>query len=163
MTWFDVAVLVVLGLSVLLGVLRGIVKELMAILAWVVAFVVARQFAAKGAMLLPQGLQPESLRVGLAFVALLIGTLLALWVVAFLLARIVKASGMSGSDRALGAVFGLVRGIIVVTVGVLVGGMTPLVKDAGWRDAWLAPPFEALASAARAWLPESLDRRIRYD
>jgi membrane protein required for colicin V production len=163
MTWFDVAVVIVLGLSVLLGILHGIVKELMALAAWIAAFLVARQFAASAAALLPAGVQPDGARTALAFTALVVATLLASWIVTYVLSRIVKASGMSAADRSLGAAFGLVRGLAVVIVCVLVAGMTPIVKDPGWQQAWLAPPLEEIATAARAWLPESLKTRIRYD
>lgn len=163
MTWFDVAVLVVLGLSMLVGVMRGFVKEMMAIAAWVLAFVLARQFAPTVAAWLPQTLQPAGLRLAAGFVCLLCGGLLLLWVTTYFALQLIRAKGLSLADRTIGAMFGLVRGVLIVLVGVLVAGLTVLPKEAGWRNAWFSAPFEALAISVKAWLPEAVKTRIEYE
>ncbi|MCW5626171.1 MAG: CvpA family protein [Burkholderiales bacterium] len=163
MTWFDITVLAILGLSVLLGVLRGLVKEVMAIAAWVAAFVFARTFASTAAHWLPETLQPEALRYAAGFVALLFGALLLLWLVTYFVSQLLKATGLSVTDRTLGAIFGFVRGVLIVLVVVLIAGLTPVPKEPGWRNAWFSAPFEAAAMAGKAWLPEAIKTRIRYD
>jgi len=163
MTWFDIAVLVVLGLSMLLGLLRGLVKEVMAIAAWIVAFVLARQFAPTVANWLPVALHPAGLRLAAGFVCVLFGGLLMLWLVTYFATQIIGAQGLTLADRTVGAIFGLVRGVLIVLVGVLIAGLTALPKDPGWRNAWFSAPFEALAVSVKAWLPEAVKTRIRYD
>lgn len=163
MAWFDVVVLVVLGLSVLLGVMRGIVKEVMAIVSWVIAFVIARQFARAAAAWMPPVLEPEPLRHAAGFVAVMCGALLLLWLVTHFAAQLVKASGLSGADRGLGALFGFARGVVIVSVVVLVAGLSEAPRQPGWRNAWLSAPFESLALSARAFLPEKLKQHVRYD
>jgi membrane protein required for colicin V production len=163
MTWFDLTVLAILGLSVLLGALRGFVKELMAIVAWIVAGVLAKTFAHVVAGLFPSSLEPEPLRWAAGFVVILVMALLALWIVTWLVSQIVKATGLGVADRSLGAIFGFVRGLLIVLLGVLLAGMTPLPRETGWRTARFSAPLEALAVAVRAWLPDALKGRIRYD
>jgi membrane protein required for colicin V production len=63
----------------------------------------------------------------------------------------------------VGAIFGLVRGVLIVLVGVLVAGLTSLPRESGWRNAWFSAPFEALAVSVKAWLPESIKTRIQYE
>lgn len=163
MAWFDIAALVILGLSVLLGVMRGIVKEVMAIVSWVVAFVIARQFARTVAAWLPAALEPEPLRYAAGFAAVLAGALLLLWLVTFFAAQLVGAAGLTGADRSLGAVFGFARGVAIVLVGVLLAGLTELPRQPGWRNAWLSAPFESLAGSVRVFLPAAVAQHVRYD
>ncbi len=163
MTWFDIAVLIILGLSVLLGVLRGLIKEVMAIVAWVVAFVLARQFAPTVANWLPVTLHPAALRFVAGFVCVLLGSLLLLWLVTYFATQIIRAQGLTLADRTVGAIFGLVRGVLIVLVGVLLAGLTTLPREPGWRNAWFSAPFEALAVSVKAWLPEAVKTRIQYD
>lgn len=163
MTWFDIVVLGVLGLSMLIGVMRGFVKEVMAIAAWVIAVIIARQFAPVVAKWLPAALQPAGLRLAAGFACVTFGALLLLWLVTYFAAQLVRANGLSLADRTIGAIFGLVRGVLIVLVGVLVAGLTVLPKEPAWRNAWLSSPFEALAISVTAWLPESIKTRIQYD
>ena len=163
MTWFDLAVLGVIGVSVLLGVLRGLVKEVFSIAGWLLAFFLARRFAQSVALLLPAALQPVELRLAVAFSLVVVLTVLVCWVGALLVAEVMKATGLGPMDRTLGAVFGLARGALVVVVAVLVAGLTALPASPGWRNAWLSPPFEQLALTARVWLPDTVGSNIRYD
>jgi membrane protein required for colicin V production len=163
MTWFDIAVLIVLGLSMLVGVMRGFVKEVMAIAAWVIALVLARQFGPTVANWFPAALQPAGLRLAVGFACTTFGALMLLWLVTYFAMQIIRAKGLSLADRTIGAIFGLVRGVLIVLVGVLVAGLTSLPKEHGWRNAWLSSPFEALAVSVKAWLPESIRTRIQYD
>lgn len=163
MTWFDIAVLIVLGLSMLLGVMRGLVKEVMAIAAWVVAVVLARQFAPTVANWLPAVLQPAGLRLAAGFACVTFVALMLLWLVTYFAMQIIRAKGLTLADRTVGAIFGLARGLLIVLVGVLVAGLTSLPKEPGWRNAWFSSPFEALAVSVKAWLPESIKTRIQYD
>ncbi|MCU0868068.1 MAG: CvpA family protein [Burkholderiales bacterium] len=163
MNSFDLTVLAILGLSMLLGVLRGLVKELMAIAGWIVAGLAAKMFAGSVAAAIPQTLQPEPLRWAAGFVVVLVMTLLGMWIVTWFVSRIVKATGLGIADRTLGAVFGLLRGGLVVLVGVLLAGMTSLPRQPDWRSARLSAPFEALAMAVQGWLPDAMKARIRYD
>ncbi len=163
MTWFDIAVLAILGVSMLLGLLRGLVKELVSLAAWIAAFFVARQFAASAAVLLPTAVRPDPVRYAVGFVLVLIAVLLVLWIVGFLMTELLKAGGLSGTNRALGALFGLARGAVIVTMAVILGGLTPLPQSVGWRNAWLSPPFEQIARSAKPWLPDVVRANIRYD
>jgi membrane protein required for colicin V production len=62
-------------------------------------------------------------------------------------------SGLSGSDRLLGMVFGLVRGLALVTITVLLLGFTPLPRDPWWHQSQLLPTFQNYAQWLSARLP----------
>ena len=74
----------------------------------------------------------------------------------------VKALGLSISDRILGMIFGLVRGVLVCMVLVGLGGMTSAPTQPWWRNATLAAPLETIVLATKSWLPDDLAKRIRF-
>jgi membrane protein required for colicin V production len=162
MTWFDIGVIVVIGLSVVLSVVRGAVREILALAAWVLAFLGAQYLAPHAVPYLPAGMTNDSLRMLTAFTAAFLVLLFALTLVAIGLSRAVRSVGLGTVDRILGAAFGLARGVAIALVLVLVAGFTTLPQHSEWRQALLSAPLEALANAVKEWLPYDFSKRIRY-
>lgn len=163
MTAFDYAVLAIVGLSVAVAIWRGVVREVIALAAWVGAFFVANGFAADFAPMLPDELSSPQLRYFAAFAGVFLFTLLIMSLVAIVLGHLVRAAGLGAVDRGLGVVFGLARGVFIVTMLVLVAGLTTMPRQGFWRNAMLSPPLEALALSIKPWLPPEMAQRIRYD
>jgi len=162
MTWFDYAVLAIVGISVLLSIIHGFVRELLALASWIVAFLAAQNYAADFAPLLPAAITSGSGRLLVAFLAVFLVVLLAMTLAANLLSRLFRAAGLGLADRALGAVFGLLRGFAIVMVVVLLAGLTALPRQPVWREAMLSAPLETLANAIKVWLPYDLSQYIKY-
>jgi membrane protein required for colicin V production len=163
MTAFDYAVVAIIGLSVLFSIMHGLVREVLALVAWVVAFVVARMWAVNGAHYVPSAVTDPALRVVIAFVVLFLVALIAMGFLTRAVSALVRVSGLGFVDRGLGAVFGFARGVLIVTIVVLIAGMTPLPQDPAWRNAVLRGPFESLAVSVKPWLPRDLSMRISYN
>ena len=70
---------------------------------------------------------------------------------------------MSGTDRSLGIVFGVIRGIVIAALLVLMAGLTPLPRDPWWRQSVFLPHFVELAHQLRAYLPPDVQRQINFD
>lgn len=162
MTLFDYLVLGIIGISLLLGLWRGVVSEMLALAAWVLAFFAARLGSATVADWMKQSISDPMIRQGVAIVAIVITVLLLVALVRFLLRELLKAVGLGVTDRMLGAVFGVLRGVAIVLVLVLVGGLTSLPHQHWWQEAMLAPPLETAVIASKPWLPADLAKRIRY-
>lgn len=133
MATLDWIVLAVLAASVLLGLWRGLVYEVLSVLNWIAAFVLAQWLAPRAAQALPLGHAGESLRYAAGFLAVFIGALFAGGLVAWLVRRLVEAVGLRPVDRALGGIFGLVRGAVAVLVLALVVNLTGLKRDRWWE------------------------------
>ncbi|MBU0751241.1 MAG: CvpA family protein [Gammaproteobacteria bacterium] len=162
MTAFDYAVLAVMAASLLLGLWRGVVSEILALLAWVVAFVAARMLAADVAPVFG-GLVPDgALRYVAGFATVFVAVLVVFSIGRLVVRLLLKAVGLGWVDRALGAVFGIARGVLIALIAVLLGGLTPLPKESWWREAMLAPPLETAIIAAKPWLPAEVSKRIRF-
>lgn len=163
MTVFDYVVVLVVGVSVLVSVMRGFLREVMALLAWVVAFWIANLYTASLAPLLPASIPSPELRLLAAFVVVFLAALLIMTLLGIALSHTLKAVGLGPMDRALGAVFGLARGLAIVWIGVLLAGLTSLPKESAWKNAMLSAPLEALVLGFRPWLPDDVAKRLRYD
>ncbi len=162
MTGFDYVVFAVLALSSVLGLWRGLASEVLALAAWVAAFFAARSWGHVAADVLSRWLHDPVLLQGAGFVAVFAATLLLFAVVRFLLAQLLRAVGLGLIDRFFGALFGVIRGVLMVLAGVLVCGMTNLPRETWWREAWLSAPLETAVMAGRPWLPPTMAQRIRY-
>ena len=161
MTWFDYAVIAILGLSMLLAAYRGVVREITALAGWAAALILSTLFAQELAQLLPASLS-HLLRVIIAYVVIFLGALLLSGLIGMVLAKLFHAAGLGFTDRAVGALFGLLRGAVIVFVGVMFAGLTELPKEPFWREAALSGPVETAVLAAKPALPKDLAQRIRY-
>lgn len=162
MTWFDYAVIAIVGISILLSIIHGLVREILSLASWVVAFVVAEIFAAEVAPLLPAALANPSLRLLAGFLCVFFVVLVAMTLLAIALSSLIKTAGLGFADRALGAVFGLVRGLAIVMIAVLLAGLTALPKQPVWRHAVFSEPLVILANWVKVWLPDEMAKHINY-
>lgn len=163
MTAFDYIVLAILGFSVLLSIWRGVVREILALAAWVLAFLAARSYGGVVAGYMPASIETPEWRLLAGLVSVFLVVLVTIALISIAVSALVKAAGLGLADRMLGAVFGLARGMLIVTVLVLLAGLTALPRLAQWRNAMFSPPLEAIALAVKPWLPEEVSRRIRYE
>lgn len=156
----DLAMLAWLVLSVLVGIVRGLVFELVSLLGWAVAFFAALAFGPLLAPHLPIA-QPgsvvnEAAAFGCAFVAILIVWGLAARVVRAML----HATPLRLPDRALGAGFGLARGVVVLLLVATVVDFTPLVDSDGWQRSRVAPWLNQALEEINPLLPNRLARHL---
>lgn len=163
MTLFDYVVLVIVAVSVLLSVMRGFVREVIGLVGWVAAFIAAMTLTGPVSNLMVSNIPDERLRAVLAFVGIFFAVLLFTSLFALAFSRLLKTAGLGLEDRVLGGAFGLARGLLIVTVLVLLAGVTNLPKQPAWTNAMLSPPLEALATTLKRGLPQALSRYISYE
>jgi membrane protein required for colicin V production len=162
MTVFDYVVIGIVSLSLLFGLWRGVVGEVIALIAWVVGIMAAIEFGSTVGQSLFSGLTDPAIRTLAGCVVIFAGVLVTMALVRMAVGRMVKALGLSVSDRLLGMVFGLARGVLIIMVLVGLGGMTKAPKQLWWKEATLAQPLETAVLVARQWLPDDLAKRIRF-
>ena len=156
MTIFDVVVLLILLVSTLISVMRGLVREVLSLASWVGAFFAAKYGAPVVASWLSGLVSQPNLRMALGFVLVMVASVLLFSLLSLQIAKLVKITGLGGTDRALGAFFGLARGVLVAVLIVLLAGLTPLPREPYWRDAYFRVPLETMASWMRPRLPNAV-------
>lgn len=161
MNWADYCILAVLALSVLIGLWRGLISEVMALACWAAAFWVAWMFGDKLAALF-SSIEVPSVRLLLGYGLCFLGVLVAGALVAFVLRKLVAGSGLSGTDRLLGMMFGLARGVLLILLAVLLLGFTPFPRDPWWQQSRLLPGFQNGAEWLAVRLPDNVTRHLDY-
>ncbi len=156
MIWVDWLIVGIIGLSAVISLVRGFVREALSIVIWIMALWAAFHFTAPFAQLFLGGIELASVRLAVAAIILIICILVLGSMLSWLVGRLLQSTGLSGTDRLLGVVFGALRGLVTVTALVAVVSWTPLCLDPWWRQSQLVPSIEALAIHARDFLPGGL-------
>lgn len=158
----DYAILGVLLISSFISLIRGFVKEALSLTGWVLAFWISLSFAVPLSKLLASSMDDPTLRLIVAFVVLFILTLIVSAVVNFFASRLVQRTGLTGTDRFLGVLFGFLRGALLVSVLVLLAGLTSLPKESWWDDSFLLFRFQAIAMWIRDLLPADVAASFNF-
>jgi membrane protein required for colicin V production len=150
----DIIILFATLVSVVIGWLRGIVRESMSIAALLIAIWAAMHLGPYAGGWLGGTLDSTELQLWagrfLVFIVILaVGAFLG-WGVS----KIVHLSGLSGTDRALGAVFGLIRAALLVGVLVLGGRYAGFDAELWWLESRIIPYGEYVAD----WIIEMAPR-----
>ena len=154
MEYADYAVIGIIVISILVGAIRGFIKEAFSLAVWAAAFLVAFQYSGAVALQLESHIELPSARTALAFVGLFLAVLLVGGLVTFLIGKLVEKTGLSGTDRLLGGVFGGIRGLCLVLAIMLVAGLTPVPQDPWWQQSRTIQSLMPLAEWSAKFLPD---------
>ena len=163
MIWIDYAILAIVGISGVISLMRGFVREALSLVGWIAAFWIAIAFSGSGAALLDGYVTEHSWRVAIAFAILLVVVLVASGIVLRMAGTVVEKTGMSGTDRSLGIVFGVLRGIVVTGLLVLLAGLTALPRAPWWSQSLLLPNFVEFAQEIGTYLPVDVRRELDFE
>ena len=99
----------------------------------------------------------------MGFAGLFIAVLLVGGLINYLLGRLVETTGLSGTDRLLGGVFGAARGIALVVALLLVCGFTPIPADPWWKDSATIQRILPLVEWSAGLLPETVSEHLDFE
>ncbi len=162
LNWLDFALIGLVFISALISLFRGLVREVMSLVTWVVAIWAALSFAAVLAGYLPEGIESPSIRLFIGFVGIFAAILIVGAIVNQLLYQLVKATGISGTDRLLGMLFGAARGVLVLALLVIFAksDVLPLTEESWWQASVLRPYLEPIADLIMEVLPNDFEIKL---
>jgi membrane protein required for colicin V production len=156
----DLAILGICLVSILVSLFRGFLREAFSLLIWVAAFYAAMLATGPLSLRMEPWIDMPSVRLIVAFVGVFVLVLVVGAMFNYLLGRLIASTGLSGTDRLFGALFGALRGLTIVIVAVIIARFTPFPGDPWWQESQLLPEFERLAAWAVAQFPESLQAYV---
>jgi len=154
MNWMDYLLIALIAFSCIAGLMRGLLREVIALVTWIAAVWLAWSYASLveshlGGALANEGVRTWVARAVIFFVVLLIGSTIGLIVTHF-----VRLSLFSGLDRAFGALFGLLRGFVMIGLIVMLCHAVRLDGEPWWRHSVLVPYAEHAANVLRGLVGE---------
>jgi membrane protein required for colicin V production len=161
MIWVDYVIIGIIALSALIGLARGLIREVISLAVWIIALAAAWLFYEPVAAELEPWIATPSLRIGAAVLILVVAVLIVGAIVAWLLTMLVDKTGLSGTDRLLGVVFGAARGVVLVALIVFLASLTPVTQDPWWDQSNLLGHFQVLADWMLAQVPPEVTERIK--
>ncbi|MFP4130048.1 MAG: CvpA family protein [Halorhodospira sp.] len=156
MNWLDLVILGIIGLSAGISLVRGFVREVLSVLVWALAFWVGVRYAGAAAGLLAGMIDSPTIRLGTSFTVLFIATLVVGGLTNNAISDLVVRTGLSGTDRMLGVIFGAGRGLVGAALLVLLLGLSPLTQERAWEESATLPlvkPWICWAGVG-TWLAE---------
>lgn len=137
----DYIIIGIIVFSILVSVLRGFVREVMSLASWIVAFIVASQFYPYLSTYLTN-IESLYVRNGTSIAILFISTLIVCAIVNYVIGQLVDKTGLTGTDRVLGAAFGLLRGVLIVAaILFFMDTFTNFEQSEWWKASQLIPHF----------------------
>ena len=162
MIWIDYAIIGLISISLIIGLFRGLIREAFALVTWGVAAWVGFNFCLPFAIFLESSISDTNTRIATAFILLFILTLIVGALINKLLGALIKKTGLTGTDRLAGLVFGLGRGVIIIILLVMLAGLTPVPESSWWRESQLLPHFQILAVWLKTHIPDGIADYLNF-
>jgi membrane protein required for colicin V production len=149
----DIIIPVALTASIILGFVRGFVKESISIATLVIAIWASLYFGPAVGEVSQSWLSSVEAqtwfgRILVFAIFLSVGGLLG-WGIS----KLVRLSVLSGLDRMMGALFGMLRGVLLVALLVIGGQFSGFDNDDWWLQSRLLPHFEVVADWIKVMAP----------
>jgi len=162
MNWIDIAIILIIVLSAVISSIRGFAKEALSLFGWVFAFWVSMSFSSGLALMFTDTIADPILRLIVAFLMLFIASLIVSTILNYFVIQFVQRTGMMGADRSIGIVFGVLRGMLIVTAMVMFSGLTPFPQTPSWDSSFLLYYFEGFAVWLRDLMPADMAGSFKF-
>ena len=157
MNWVDFVIIGIIAISVVVSFFRGFLREALSLLVWGLAIYFSLTYYGVLEPLLPSGYGlPSTVRLVLSGVAILLGVLIIGGIFTWIIGSIFDKSGMSGTDRVVGILFGGLRGVVLVVIIVLIVSFLPFKNEPWWTQSKVVPHFTEMAEWVKARLPDEI-------
>jgi uncharacterized membrane protein required for colicin V production len=166
-TLVDVLVVVTVVLSTIYAAYRGFINETLSIFAWAAAAFATLYLAPEIAPFVRARMSTPVVGTLVAYAGIFLAVLIPLSFIAYRFSQGVKDSPVGAVDRALGVIFGVVRGLALVGIAYIVFSLfVPVREHPHWvRDARLLPVIRGSAEVLLSLVPNQNfdDRRRRFE
>lgn len=158
MTTFDWIIIAIFVISIIVGIMRGFMREALSIMSWVIAGWLGVTFCSEAGDYIAQyiSLPAEYFRIAAGFGAIFIITLFIFSLLSYVITKLFVQGPIKGTDRALGVIFGVVRGAAIIAVVIVLSRGLGMSSSDWWQKSQLVGHIEPVADYIEAILPEQL-------
>ncbi|MYB33622.1 MAG: CvpA family protein [Gammaproteobacteria bacterium] len=160
MSIVDIAIIVIVVGSLLIGLYRGFIREFFSLLSWLLALYVAWTFAGSVAVYLESYIDQPDFRVVASFAGIFVVSLMVLSIISHFLQNLLAFAALIGVDRYLGMLFGIARGVIIVALVIMAGTFMDFASQPWWKTSLLVGYFSPVIDLIRGFLPENLSQLV---
>lgn len=160
MVYVDYLIIGIVLVSMLVGFFRGFFPELVGLATWIVAVLGGWHLSSLVEPYLDGKLGSVVAELWAARAIVFVAILVLGGLLGQLVSLLVDKAGLSGTDKTLGLVFGLVRGGLIVGVLVIVAQLMGFEQDEWWAQSKTVPIGEGIASVIRSALPPAINEHL---
>lgn len=158
LTVFDMAVLFVIGVSMLMALVRGLVRESLSIVVWLLAVLIAYTAFPELRPLVGDFISNVWIADAVTLIGVFVAPLICLKIVAMVIGDMVPKGVFGSFDRILGAGYGIARGAFIVSLAYL--GLN-LINEPQFHPSWIKeaqflPYINDGAELVASWVPDDM-------
>ncbi len=157
MITIDYLIVAILLISMIVGFFRGFFPEVVSIVTWIVAIFAAMNFSGLVEPYLQGKLGSVVVELWASRLIMFVTTLILGGLLGQLVSLVIDKSGLSGTDRMLGLVFGLARGAVILGALVVLGQLMGFPKEPWWPQSKFIPMVERVGDTLRIMAPDSVN------
>jgi len=161
MNGLDLVIIIIVTASVIYSLFRGLVREVFSLLAIILGFIAAIRLYQVPAGILLRWIDNSVIAHLLSFVLTFVAVSILISLIGRLLRKFVKFARFESADRFLGAVFGLLKGVFVVTVLILVLILFLPPAHRVLTQSQLSPYFLTLGEISLSMIPGEIKESVR--
>ena len=160
MNLFDIAIIIIVGFSLIRGFFRGFIKELFSVIGLFVGFYAAYTYYHQIAKLLSQWITDTSYLNILSFLIIFCGIYFIISIIGVIVKYILSVSFLKWADWIFGAGLGAIKGILFVSILLIIlitflPKGTPIIKKSR-----LSPHFLLVSTKMASVIPEGMKRNF---
>jgi membrane protein required for colicin V production len=157
MTIVDLIIIVLVILSVVVGAMRGIIREAVSIAALIIAIWASMRFGAYAGDWLGDSVGSPELRIWVGRFIIFIMVIAVGALAGWSISKIVRLAGLTGTDRTLGGIFGILRAVVFVGLFVLLARYAEFDDESWWHESRLLPYGETVADWIEVMAPRGME------
>jgi len=159
---FDIVIIVILSFCLVRGIFRGLVKEVSAIIGVLAGFYAAYTYYAEIAKLLSKWISNVAYSNILSFLILFVGVLVIVNILGIIIKYILKIASLGWIDRVSGAGFGIIKGVLIVSILLIM--LTAFLPKGSpvIRNSMLSPYITMVSERLAKVIPQSMKDQFSF-
>lgn len=142
LNWIDITLIVIVGLSTLLGLFRGFFREVAALIILILAFLISHYVGSTYLVSYVSG-SSQAVLLALGYLCVFLLVLIIGHFIIELINRFIEETPFSFLNALFGGVFGFLRGTVIVLVILFFIGFTAFSREESWKQSYLVQQVES--------------------